>query len=450
MSDPPLEMKTWSSEPGVPAFHELVWLLPRLLLSRQRQHVCSHSYFDGSAAVPAQGNYTTRITFLTARRSRICTASPSVPAGLGTGNPGDNHVQYGIHVEVLEQSDEQATIRFWNAMTDFDGMVTQTASTNPAVMGTYVDVMVNATNIGSALPDGLFMVPVDPDTEYVMGSAYGGAYPLTAAYAAQLAAEKGLTDLANLAVEAGPEDVVAVAWSGEIPTGFNVDFGFAVKITNAPSEVRHTAAIFDGATLVSNVGGEGLEVIDNSGYPVDRSMRFNVDRDSFINGTRPNTFFGSDQTMWLGFYDQMRPVVHTPLNGIARDSAVDQAWLYLYVVEGRKFGSWSTSVLENVTAHPATTEWMPYAVNWWMPWTMPGGDYGPGGVPNHLGSGKIGTWLRLDVTAAVEDMLRSGANQGFLIKSDVNASGVHYGLATKEYWDPSKLGYIRVYYRTAN
>ncbi|MCB0239593.1 MAG: hypothetical protein KDH08_13320, partial [Anaerolineae bacterium] len=71
-------------------------------------------------------------------------------------------------------------------------------------------------------------------------------------------------------------------------------------------------------------------------------------------------------------------------------------------------------------------------------------------VPNHLGSGKVGTWLRLDVTAAVEDMLRSGENQGFLINSTVNASGVHYGLATKEYWDPSKLGYIRVYFRTAS
>ncbi|MCB0249427.1 MAG: DNRLRE domain-containing protein [Anaerolineae bacterium] len=161
-------------------------------------------------------------------------------------------------------------------------------------------------------------------------------------------------------------------------------------------------------------------------------------------------YYGSDQTMWVGFYDQMRPVVHTPINGIPTDSPVDQAWLYLYVTEGRKFGNWSQSVLENVTAHPATTEWMPYAVNWWMPWTMPGGDYGPGGVPNHLGSGKVGTWLRLDVTAAVEDMLRSGENQGFLINSTVNASGVHYGLATKEYWDPSKLGYIRVYFRTAS
>ncbi len=239
----------------------------------------------------------------------------------GTGNPGDTHVQYGIHLQVMDQASDGSwgQIKFWNAMTEFDGMVTQTASTNPAVMGTYLDVNVNTTNTGGAVADALFMVPVDPDTEYVMGSAYGGAYPLSAAYAAQLAAEKGLTDLANAAEGRNPDDVVAVAWSGEVPTGFNVDFGFATQVTNAPATVQYTAAIFDGATLIGSVDGETVDVIDNSGYPVDRSMRFNVDRDSYINGTQPGMYYGSDQTMWVGFYDQMRPVVHTPLNGIPRD-----------------------------------------------------------------------------------------------------------------------------------
>ena len=330
------------------------------------------------------------------------------------------------------------------------GMVMQTPSTNPAVIGTFIDIDVSASNSSATLADALFLAPVDPDTVYVPGSAYGGAYPLTAAYAAQLALEKGLPDLAEAAEGRNPDDVVAVAWAGEFPNGETVDFGFAVQVTTSSGAVQTSVALFDGATFVTSFDSDTLTIVDNSTYPVSRSMRFNVDRDSYINGTQPSMYYGSDQTMWVGFYDQMRPVVHTPLNGIPGDSAVDQAWLYLYVTEGRKFGNWSTSVLENVTAHPATTEWMPYAVNWWMPWTMPGGDYGPGGVPNHLGSGKIGTWLRLDITAAVEDMLRSGENQGFLITSSVNPSGVHYGLATKEYWDPSKLGYIRVYFRTAN
>ena len=457
-ADVSLPVYDFGSMPAVPAFHDSMRSVPGWFLNT----LGSVSRVDraSSVVIPAQDIYTTRIRGLEADESHLdyngdLTDFWGYTVGglpLGSGNPGDENVQYGFHAQVMDQAADGSygTVKIWNSMYQFDGMVSQTPSTNPAVMGTYLDVNVNTTNTGGAVEDALFMVPVDPDTEYVMGSAYGGAYPLTAAYAAQLAAEKGLTDLADAAAGRNPDDVVAVAWSGEVPTGFNVDFGFATQITNAPATVQYTAAIFNGATLIGSVDGETVDVIDNSTYPVSRSRRFNVDRDSYINGTQPGMYYGSDQTMWVGFYDQMRPVVHTPINGIPTDSPVDQAWLYLYVTEGRKFGNWSQSVLENVTAHPATTEWMPYAVNWWMPWTMPGGDYGPGGVPNHLGSGKIGTWLRLDITAAVEDMLRSGENQGFLLNSSINQSGVHYGLATKEYWDPSKLGYIRVYFRTAS
>jgi hypothetical protein len=143
----------------------------------------------------------------------------------------------------------------------------------------------------------------------------------------------------------------------------------------------------------------------------------------------------------------MRPLVHTPMSGIPGDAYVDVAYLYLYIVEGRGFTNWSNSVI-NVQVHPVTTEWMPVAVNWTMPWTMAGGDYGPAVGANHIGSGKLGTWLRLDVTDAVSDMLRGSPDQGFIITND-DSTGVRYALATKEYFDASKLGYIRVYFRTA-
>ena len=120
----------------------------------------------------------------------------------------------------------------------------------------------------------------------------------------------------------------------------------------------------------------------------------------------------------------------------------------MYVFEGRGFANWATSVIPNVQASPVTTVWMPDATNWFTPWTMPGGDYGVAGPSNNLGSGKIGTWLRLDVTAAAEDMLRSGFNQGFMLTSD-DVNGVRYGLATKENWT-GYVGYMRVYFRTAN
>ncbi len=324
---------------------------------------------------------------------------------------------------------------------DIFGEVMQSASTNPVVPGTYIDVHVMASNSGDEIVDALFLAPIDPDTAYVMGSAYGGAMPLTAAEAI----EKGMTDLA---AGRAPEDVVAVAWMGAFPNGALVDFGFHVRVVSSSGVVQHDVALFDGATAVTSFGSSALAIVDNSTYPVSRSRRFNVDRDTFINGAQPNAFFGSAQTMWTGFFGQMRPLVHTPLNGIPSDAYVDVAYLYLYVVEGRGFSNWSNSVI-NVQARPVTTQWMPDAVNWVTPWTMPGGDYGPVLGVNHIGSGKIGTWLRLDVTDAISDRLRGSSDQGFIL-TNTDTLGVRYGMATKEYFDASKLGYIRVYFRTAN
>ena len=292
---------------------------------------------------------------------------------LGSGNPGDDHVQYGFHAQVMSRAanGSYGVVKIWNSMYEFEGSVTQTGSTNPVVEGTYVDVDVTATNIGGAVADGMLIAPIDPDAEYVTGSAYGGATPLTASAAAKLAADKGLTDLAARAAGAAPDDVVAVAWMGAVATGEELNFGFKVKVTAMSGELQHDVAVFDGATFINAIVGSPVTIVDNSTYTHNRSRRFNVDRDTFIDGSQPGAFNGDAQTMWVGFFNQMRPVVHTRLDGIPTDSAVDTAYLYVYVYEGRGFANWATSVIPNVQASPVTTVWMPDATNWWTPWTTP-------------------------------------------------------------------------------
>jgi pullulanase-type alpha-1,6-glucosidase len=334
-----------------------------------------------------------------------------------------------------------------------EGVVIQSASTNPVVPGTFVDVAVSVTNNTSdAIADFLALAPIDPDTVYVAGSASGGALPLNAAQAAQVASDQGLALPDSLATQqaAGraPEDVVAVAWMGPLAAHETIEFGFQVQVASSSGQVRHDVALFDGATFLTSLHSSALSIVDNSGYPISRSRRFNVNRDTFINGAQPGTHYGDSQTLWTGFFGQQRPLVHAPLSGIPGDAYVDAAYLYLYIVEGRGFTNWSNSVI-NVEARAVTTPWMPVAVNWTMPWTMPGGDYGPVVGVNHIGSAKINTWLRLDVTDAVSDMLRGSTDQGFIITNS-DSSGVRYALAAKEFWDASKAGYIRVYFRTAN
>ena len=171
-------------------------------------------------------------------------------------------------------------------------------------------------------------------------------------------------------------------------------------------------------------GGEGriTKVTPN----VQRSRRYNVSQDTFIDGTQPNVNFGGAMTMWAGFNNQMRPTVYAPIpicanvaTCIPAYSHVDIAYLYLYMVEGRGFDNWEQSVME-MAANPATTMWDQATATWNSPWTTPGGDIGPAGVAVMAGSGRIGTWLRFDVTASVQAMINGAPNKGFVITSNPN------------------------------
>ncbi|MCO5242902.1 MAG: family 16 glycosylhydrolase [Anaerolineae bacterium] len=71
-----------------------------------------------------------------------------------------------------------------------------------------------------------------------------------------------------------------------------------------------------GVTLPANSSGTlHMDQVQLAQIPtVERSRRFNVDRDTFINGTQPSAYNGTSQTMWVGFFNQMRPVVHAPIS----------------------------------------------------------------------------------------------------------------------------------------
>lgn len=196
---------------------------------------------------------------------------------------------------------------------------------------------------------------------------------------------------------------------------------------------------------------------------VNRSRRFNVSQDTFINGNQPNSVLGSAMTMWVGFNDTMRPVVEVPVpvcdnpaTCVPADAFVDLAYLYVYVYEGRGFANWNQSAML-VSAHPVNTMWDQASATWVSPWTNPGGDVGPAISATPLGNGRIGTWLRLDVTDAVADIVSGAApNYGFVLASDPNfpleapeaTLNARFGFATTEFFDPSKAGYMRVFFRT--
>ena len=230
--------------------------------------------------------------------------------------------------------------------------------------------------------------------------------------------------------------------------------------------------LYAGAGITS-VGGDWAR-IDTNQYltvaasdclpTVARSRRYAVTMDSFLDGTQPGANFGQTSTMWVGFQDQMRPLVWADIpvcdgsGCIPGGSSVDAAYLYLYVTEGRGYTTWDQSLIGSVTAHALLSQWTQEGATWVAPWQTAGGDLGRALGSTHLGNGKVGTWLRFDVTAHVAAIVAGQAeNHGFaLTSSDAGWAlagaeairGVRYGLATQEFWDPSKAPYLRVMYRT--
>jgi hypothetical protein len=233
---------------------------------------------------------------------------------------------------------------------------------------------------------------------------------------------------------------------------------YAAEATG-PGRAVNEVGISSGMAMDS---ARAAVAVDEPG--VVRSRRYSISMDSMLDGTRPSANFGDAGTMWVGYRDLLRPIVWADIpvcddkhECIPSDSAVDAAYLYLYVTEGRGFANWSQSRIDSVSAHALLSPWMEGSATWTSPWLTSGGDVGPALGGTHLGNGKLGTWLRFDVTEHMQAIVSGHApNYGFALASEdpgwaggVKAlAGARYGLATGEYWDPAKAGYIRVMYRS--
>ena len=266
----------YPGRPAVSAFHDSMGYYPGAEFVPggpvgQTSKRWMTSQWDASTVVPAKSAYdikapgyngTDRFRYgcsLNAAGQVLCY---SYASGLGTpggtGNPGDKLAQYGWHVQIVSQTDSTAKLRIWNALVDVDGKLTQTPDSKPVILGSDIDVNVKATNIGGMM-DGFFFVPISPNTAYVPGSVYGGAYPVTASAAAGLAAKYGK---ANLAVPEGAaaDMVVGVAYDApELATGGMVDFGFHVEVSTNAGTVQHTATVYGDGKLIKWIAGAPIK-----------------------------------------------------------------------------------------------------------------------------------------------------------------------------------------------
>jgi immune inhibitor A len=112
-----LETKTFTPLPAVSQFDDSLGYYPGL----RYRFADSGLYFwdvPASLVVPAKGNYTTRITWGDKTPATYLYGwNPYGDTILGTGNPGDEGVQYGVNLSVINKANDGSwgMIKVWNS-----------------------------------------------------------------------------------------------------------------------------------------------------------------------------------------------------------------------------------------------------------------------------------------------------------------------------------------------
>ena len=145
----PLETKTFGPQPPVSQFHDSMGYYPGLWCCDADGYLIFWDA-DASAAVPATGDYTTRITWPDNTPAYDLYGTDIGVSILGSGNPGSDEAQFGLHMAVLKQADDGSwgKIGVWNsaALLDLQMRVSKT-TVPPEGLLRYVVKVYNLTPV---------------------------------------------------------------------------------------------------------------------------------------------------------------------------------------------------------------------------------------------------------------------------------------------------------------
>jgi len=225
-SETPLETKSWPSQAPVPAFHDSLNYTPGFFYPGTGSLLYLHDW-DASAVIPARADYATPITWPDDQPYPELFGVEVAPGRLlGTGNPGDGGAQYGLHIQVLTQSPEQATVRVWNAMHEVAGAAS--ASPASAHVGERVTLAFSARNVGTAA-DFFAFAPLPAGVRYVPDSVSGDLFPVGLP-TAQLLANWQAAESATLTAATSADDISGFAYLGTLATGESMAGSFVVEV----------------------------------------------------------------------------------------------------------------------------------------------------------------------------------------------------------------------------
>jgi immune inhibitor A len=169
-----LETKTFAPLPGVSQFHDSLGYYPGL---RYRPANGGLYFWDAAASlvVPAQGNYTTKITNGDKTPATDLYGIDLGDTILGSGNPGDAAGQYGLHLAVVDKAKDGTwgKIAVWNSPALFkaDVKVDKTQA-RPGQLLTYMVMLRNTTPASQSF---VLDAPIPANTTFVHGMNYDAA-----------------------------------------------------------------------------------------------------------------------------------------------------------------------------------------------------------------------------------------------------------------------------------
>jgi immune inhibitor A len=172
--DPPLETKTFEPLPAVPQFHDSLGYYPGLWY----RPATGGLYFwqaEASAVVPAMDNYSTRITWLDQTPLTDLYGADLGFAVLGSGNPRDDGVQYGLNIAVLDKAKDGSwgKLAVWNA-TSLAGLEMK-VNLAQAFPGQILMYELKVRNLSPAPQPFKVVDPIPANTTYLRGDYYNAA-----------------------------------------------------------------------------------------------------------------------------------------------------------------------------------------------------------------------------------------------------------------------------------
>jgi hypothetical protein len=134
------------------------------------------------------------------------------PSWLGTGNPGEDNVQYGVNIELLNKvgndaDDSIATLLFYNYSVDFKGKVVDYRA---APDGIHAQYQINIQNVGTEDASGLYLDWTSDLGQQVTGMSVTGPQGFESSNATRTALQDGISLGFDFVLKHGQEIVVTL------------------------------------------------------------------------------------------------------------------------------------------------------------------------------------------------------------------------------------------------